>query len=35
MIGVAEALGLNVITEGVENEEQRAVLVASGCNPSH
>jgi diguanylate cyclase (GGDEF)-like protein len=31
MIGVAEALGLNVIAEGVENEEQRAVLLASGC----
>jgi len=31
MIGVAEGLGLSVIAEGVETEEQRQVLIASGC----
>jgi diguanylate cyclase (GGDEF)-like protein len=31
MLGVAQALGLNVIAEGVETEEQRAALVAAGC----
>ncbi len=31
MIGVAGALGLTVIAEGVETDEQRAALVAEGC----
>jgi diguanylate cyclase (GGDEF)-like protein len=31
MIGVAQGLGLNVVAEGVETEEQRRVLVNAGC----
>ena len=31
MIGVAEGLGLNVVAEGVETEEQRGALIAAGC----
>jgi diguanylate cyclase (GGDEF)-like protein len=31
MIGVAEGLGLDVVAEGVETEEQRKVLVDAGC----
>lgn len=31
MIGVAQALGLNIVAEGVETEEQRAAVVAAGC----
>lgn len=31
MIGVAEGLGLNVVAEGVETEEQRSILIAAGC----
>jgi EAL domain-containing protein (putative c-di-GMP-specific phosphodiesterase class I) len=31
MIGVAQGLGLEVIAEGVETEEQRLQLVAVGC----
>ena len=32
MIGVARRLGLDVVAEGVEREEQRDVLSASGCH---
>jgi diguanylate cyclase (GGDEF)-like protein len=31
MVGVAQGLGLDVIAEGVETEEQRVELVAAGC----
>ena len=31
MIGVAQALELNIVAEGVETEEQRAAVVAAGC----
>ncbi len=31
MIGVAEGLGLNVVAEGVETEDQRVALIAAGC----
>ncbi len=31
VIGIARAIGLEVIAEGVENEEQRALLAAQGC----
>jgi diguanylate cyclase (GGDEF)-like protein len=31
MIGVAQGLGLKVVAEGVETEEQRQVLVNAGC----
>ena len=31
MMGVAQALGLNVIAEGVETEAQGAALIAAGC----
>lgn len=31
MIGVAQGLGLSVVAEGVETEEQRSVLIAAGC----
>lgn len=31
MIGVAEGLGLDVIAEGVETDDQRMALIAAGC----
>jgi EAL domain-containing protein (putative c-di-GMP-specific phosphodiesterase class I) len=31
MIGVAQGLGLTVVAEGVETQEQRASLIAAGC----
>jgi EAL domain-containing protein (putative c-di-GMP-specific phosphodiesterase class I) len=32
IIGLAHELGLRVIAEGVENEEQRALLLRQGCD---
>lgn len=32
MIGMADALGMDVITEGVETEQQLHALVEMGCN---
>jgi len=32
IIDIADALGLDVIAEGVENEEQRAILATLGCH---
>jgi len=32
MIGVGSALGLNVVAEGVETEDQRVALLAAGCS---
>lgn len=32
MIGLGNALGMKVIAEGVETEEQRAILVEDGCD---
>jgi EAL domain-containing protein (putative c-di-GMP-specific phosphodiesterase class I) len=31
MLGVADGLGLDVVAEGVETEEQKSILVAAGC----
>jgi EAL domain-containing protein (putative c-di-GMP-specific phosphodiesterase class I) len=32
IVGMAHALGLSVVAEGVETEEQRAILAALGCD---
>jgi EAL domain-containing protein (putative c-di-GMP-specific phosphodiesterase class I) len=32
MIGVGDALGLSVVAEGVDTEEQRDALLAAGCS---